>query len=245
MFKVGRNRLTGLNFTSEMPCGLGRLWRCRDRVVFVGVLKKPVVIPTLLPVTVFINCMKVMCIWKCFDWAVIRGSIARKMRIFKKIGFCLEPQNPPNWWVQSGLHLDYETTTSLEHRGTILLLQTIQRLNVVNFWRRRLMFWFFGSQKLPEMFCSRPVSHEGMLMLLTQIRDLKNLLEMFHFYRTPWFSKDPKCETDTNSKYTSNRMHLVNLRCAFAVHLFWAMWRVPRILAQQYVCLWYPSWFQT
>ena len=54
-------------------------------------------------------------------------------------------------------------------------------VNVANFWRRRFVFWFFGSQKLPEMFCSGPVSHEGMLMLWTQISDLKNLLETMIF----------------------------------------------------------------
>ena len=34
------------------------------------------------------------------------------------IGFCLEPHNPPNRWVQSGFQLGMKLpTTSLEHRN--------------------------------------------------------------------------------------------------------------------------------
>lgn len=156
------------------------------------------------------------------------------------IGFCLEPHNPPNRWVQSGFPVGYETTYNKPGTSEpFCFCRPFNDVNVANFWRRRFVFWFFGSQKLPEMFCSGPVSHEGMLMFLTQISDLKNLLETFHFNRTPWFSTDPKCETRP-TKFT-----LGNLRCAFAVYLFFRRCEeCPGILAQHYVCLRYPSWFQ-
>ena len=160
--------------------------------------------------------------------------IAREMCFFFfQIGFCSEPQNPPNRWVQSGFPVGYETTTSLEHRNhfasadhSMTLMSPISDEDGL----------FFDSS-----------AHRSCLRCFVQVRChmkgcwcCEHKLVTSKIYWKPWFSKDPKCETDTNSKYPSNQTHLGNLRCAFAVYLFWAMWRVSRILAQHYVCLRYP-----
>lgn len=185
--KIGRNGLTaGPGFTREMPCGLGRLWRCRNRVVFWTTGSREGFEETSGNAN--LTCCYSLTVWK---WCAFENALIKQwyvgeamfdsqgnVGIIFQIGICLEPQNPPNRWVQSGFSVGYETTYNKPGTSEpFCFCRPINDFNVVNFWWRRFIFWFFGSRKLPEMFCSGPVSHEEMLMLLTQFfSDLKNLL---------------------------------------------------------------------